>query len=204
MALDLMRGGTIIRQAIANHLQTHMSAMLEQARTDWNLEEWELPDVEDYQQYDRNELDVWPAIGINVLSARNFGRVDYEADTSQIYLTKYDVAVYTWVRTPMNTDGEYPPPTYESTLRLRDDYGAIVRNILLRTPSMGTSTIQFFEESMNEEYGEPLTVKGSRYVCGIRHQFTVQNEESTAINQTVGDADTIVIDSSSNDILGGP
>ena len=50
MSLDLMRGGTVIRQAISSHLQAHIPALLEQARTEWELDEWQLPDVEDYQQ----------------------------------------------------------------------------------------------------------------------------------------------------------
>ena len=204
MSLELMRGGTVVRQAISSHLQEHIPALLEQARTEWELEEWQLPDVEDYQQYDRNELDVWPAIGINVMDSRNFGRVDYESDTSQVYLTKYTIAVYTWVRSPMDDNGDYPTPTYENTIRLRDDYAAIIRNVLLRTPSMGTDTIQFFEESMTEEYGEPIQAKGSRWVCGVRHMFTVQNEESTAIQQTLGDAGTIAVDAISSDTLDGP
>lgn len=201
--LELMRGGTRIREAIAAHLADTLPDLLERAREEWELEVWELPDVEDYQQYDRNELNVWPAIGINVSSARNFGRVDYEEDTSQVYLTRYSVDMYTWVRTPMDADGNYPAPTYDNTVKLRDDFGVVVRNVLLRTPSLGTDTMQFAEETLVEEYGEVIQSKGNRYVAGIRHTFSVINEESTSIQQTLGDADTIVVDSVSDEFLGG-
>lgn len=201
--LDLMRGATFVRQSIADHIADQLPDLLTQAREVWGLEDWELPDVEDYQQYDRNELNLWPAIGINVTSARNFGRVDYEADTSQVYLTKYNVDVYTWLRSPMNPDGDYVTPTYDRAIKMRDDYAGIIRNIFLRTPSFGTTTLQFYEETLTEEYGEAIQGKGARWVVGVRHNFVVQNEESTAIAQTVGDAETIIVDGISSETLGG-
>ena len=41
--MTLGRGATVVRQAIVDYLETVIPSLIVTARTDWNLDQWELP-----------------------------------------------------------------------------------------------------------------------------------------------------------------
>ena len=82
--------------------------------------------------------------------------------------------------------------SYQETLRLRDDYAAVVRSLLLLSSSLGQPAIIWDETSLSEEYSDATVVKGDRWVAGVTHTFEVQVDES-AVRSMIGTADDLTI-----------
>lgn len=173
-----LRGATAVRQAVADYLESALPGVIDQARTDWGLDENRLPYPEAYDAYEPGTLDRWPLLGINIVQANGFNKVNFTADMSQHYLSQYTVRVYTWVRTPMDDD-EYPlEPEYSESIRLRDDLAACVRIALLRSASLGNENVICDEGSLTEEYSETTAVKGDRFVSGVVHSINLRYRET--------------------------
>lgn len=189
----IMRGATYVREAIAQYLESNIPAIIDRARDDWGLDEYELPYPVSYREYEPYALDRYPLIGINVTSAGNFNRVDYDLTMSEKYLTNYTVRLFTWVRTPLDGAEQTLKPEYNQTIRLRDDMAAIVRAAILLSPSINNLTVLWDEDTLSEEYSEITPVKGDRFVAGVIHNFDLQVDESLSRN-ILGDADNISID----------
>lgn len=191
--MPLFRGATAVRNAVVLYLANNVPDMVDQARTDWELDEYELPYPVGYDAYEPYALDKWPLVGVNVVQSGDFIRLDYDGAMSQQYLTKYLVRVFTWVRTPFNSDDTPMEPEYSESIRLRDDLAAVVRAALIKSGSLGQPGALLFDEaSLTEEYSEATGVKGDRFVSGVIHSFDVRVDESVPI-QGLGEANTIVI-----------
>ena len=189
---DIFRGATAVRQAVADYLSVAVPIVAAQARDDWMMTEIQLPDVVKYDAYEPYALDMWPLIGINVTNANDFIRVDIDDDGGNQYLAKYNVRVFTWIRTPMDADDTPLEPEYSESLRLRDDLAAVVRAALLKTGSLGQRAIIFDETTLTEDYSEATKVKGDRWVAGTIHSFTIRLDESVPL-VPLGTANTITI-----------
>lgn len=182
MALVLGRGATAVRTAVADYLSGVVPQVVSQARTDWSLDEYQLPLPFAYDAYEPYALDRWPLLGVNVAQAGKFNRVNYHPDMSQQYLVEYTVRVYTWVRTPMDENEMPIEPEYSASIRLRDDLAACVRAALIKSGCLGKPNVILFDEgSLSEEYSETTKVKGDRFVAGVIHSFTIRVDESVPI-----------------------
>jgi len=189
--MALFRGATAVRDGVITYLSNNVPGMVDQARTDWSLDEYELPYPVGYDAYEPYALDKWPLIGVNVVQSDNFVRLDYDEAMSQSYMSNYLVRVFTWVRTPFNSDETPMEPEYSESIRLRDDLAAVVRATLVRSGSLGQPGAFLFDESsLSEEYSEATGVKGDRFVSGVIHSFEVRVDESVPISG-VGTANTI-------------
>lgn len=192
--MTLFRGATAVRSAIVLYLSANIPELVDQARDDWDLNEYELPYPVGYDAYEPYALDKWPLIGVNIVQSGEFVRLDYDSAMSQKYLSKYTARVFTWVRTPMNSDETPMEPEYSQSIRLRDDLAAVVRATLVRSGSLGQpNAIIFDESSLTEEYSEATGVKGDRFVSGVIHTFEVRIDESVPI-LGLGEANTIEVE----------
>ena len=191
-APTLLRGATAVRQVVAEYLADAMPTVVAMARTEWGLDEHQLPLPVAYDAYEPAALDKWPLVGITIAQAGKFNRVNYWPDMSQQYLTQYTVRVYTWVRTPLDEDEIPIEPEYSEAIRLRDDLAACIRTALLLTGGFGVTGVLWDESSLSEDYSETEPVRGERYVSGVVHTFTMTYDETVTIPQ-IGTADAIGI-----------
>lgn len=193
--MPLFRGATQVRDVVIQYLQTTVPEIIDQARTDWEVDEYQLPYPVGYDAYEPYALDKWPLIGVNVVQSTDFNRIDYMDDMGQRYLSNYTIRVFTWVRTPMDMNDTPLEPGYSEAIRTRDDLAACVRAALVRSGSLGQPGAVIFDEtSLTEEYSEATGVKGDRFVAGVVHSFTARFDESVPI-VSIGEADTISIES---------
>lgn len=194
-SVTLLRGATAVRAAVIDYLANTVPGVVDSARTEWEVDEYQLPYPVAYDAYEPYALDRWPLIGVNVVQAEDFNRRSYEEAMSQRYLVQYTVRVFTWVRTPMDENEVPIEPEYSESLRLRDDLAAVVRAALLTSGCLGhPENILFDEGSLAEEYSEATGVKGDRFVAGVVHSFQIRFDESVPL-VGLGSADTISIDS---------
>lgn len=189
----LFRGATAVRMAVVDYLSVVVPAIIDQARTDWGMTEYQLPYPVAYDAYEPYALDRWPIIGVNITAASRFTRVDIDDSGGNEYLSQYNIRVFTWVRTPMDESESPIEPEYSESIRLRDDLAACVRASLLRSGSLGQpNAILFDETSMSEDYSEATGVKGDRFVAGTIHAFTIRFDESVPLIP-LGNANTISV-----------
>ena len=193
----LYRGATVVRDAVVDYLEATVPEVVDQARDDWDIDEYALPYPVKYDAYEPYALDRWPLLGVNVVQADMFNRLYYDQAMSQQYLASYTVRVFTWVRTPMDENDIPLEPEYSQSIRLRDDLAACVRAALLKSGCLGQQgAILFDESSLTEEYSEATGVKGDRFVAGVIHSFRIRVDETIPL-VGLGDADSIDIDSQS-------
>lgn len=194
----LMRGPTTIREAVAGYLSAVIPGQVAIGREQWGLDEWQLPDPEKVVPYEPYALDHYPQIGVALTTARGFTRVDYDSYANENYMARYQCRVFTFVRSPLDFQGNTIEPSYPQTIRLRDDYAAIVRSALLLTSKLGQDALMWDEATLAEEYSEATPVKGDRFVAGVIHTFDVQVDES-AVRSFIGTADTIQVVAAAQD-----
>lgn len=190
--MAIFRGATAVRSAIANYLEGTVPDVIDRARSDWSLDEYQLPYPVKYDAYEPYALDRWPLIGINVVQAGQFTRREYVGPMSQRYMSNYTARVFTWVRTPYDESENPIEPEYSESLRLRDDLAACVRAAILMTGSFGQPAIVFDETSLSEEYSEATGVKGDKFVSGTVHSFEFRFDETVPL-VGLGEADTITV-----------
>ena len=193
----LYRGATVVRSAVVTYLETVVPEIIDQARTDWEVDEFHLPYPVKYDAYEPYALDRWPLLGVNVTQAGTFNRLHYDDAMSQQYMAEYGIRVFTWVRTPMDENDIPIEPEYSQFIRLRDDLAACVRAALLRSGSLGQpGAILFDESSLTEEYSEATGVRGDRYVAGVIHSFSIRVDETVPLTG-LGEAETVNIEGDS-------
>lgn len=191
--MTLMRGATNVRQIIADYLGSVVPAAIAIGRSQWELETWELPDPVRYDAYDPLTAQEFPVVGSLVSRTTGWVRNDYTPTMEEVYDAKYNVIVFLWVRTPLKPDGVWADPTYETTLRLRDDMLGIVRGCLLNTPSMNSNgQVRLNESTLTEEYLDAIksSDQNSRWLAGASLSFELAVTE-TAYRVALGSADTI-------------
>lgn len=198
--MTIMRGATLVRSSIVDFLEDRVPGVVDQARTEWQLDEFQLPYPLKYDAYEPYALDAWPLLGVNVTNSSEFNRVDFDSAMSQVYLVTYRVRVFTWVRTPMDENEVPIEPEYSESIRLRDDLSAVVRATILREPSLGNAGFYMDESTLQEEYSEATAVRGDRFVAGVIHTFDVRVDESTALSG-IGTSDTITVEEESTEDL---
>lgn len=195
MSASLMRGGTQVRDGIIAYLQVAVPRLLIHARAQWNLSAADLPTPVAYDAYEPTSLDRYPLIGVVVNRTRGWTRVDYDEVAGENYRPRYFVRIYTWVRTPMDSNGFPVQPDYDKTLKCRDDLGAVVRACLLDSLSLRTDFTKpevflLDEGTLTEDYSAAAKVGGDRWVAGVVHDFELQVDEGL-FRLGIGSADSI-------------
>lgn len=192
MTITLLRGATEVRRVVATYLQNTVPQIVTQARADWGLTDIQLPMPVKYDAYEPYALGQWPLIGVAVAQAAGFDKIDFNPDASHRYLTKYQVRVFTWVRTPVDEDEVPIEPEYSEAIRVRDDLSACVRAALLRTGDFDQDGAGWDESTLSEDYSETDKVKGDRWVSSTAHAFQMTYDESVPLTP-LGRADGIYV-----------
>lgn len=198
--MSLMRGATAVRSSVVAFLEDRVPKVIDQARDEWELDEFQLPYPLKYDAYEPYALDAWPLLGVNVTSSSSFTRMNFDPVVSDLYLVNYRLRVFTWVRTPMDENEVPIEPEYSESIRLRDDLAAVVRAAMLREPSLGNPGFYMDEATLQEEYSEATAVRGDRFVAGVIHTVDVRVDETTAI-LPLGTSDTITVEEESTEDL---
>lgn len=190
--MPLFRGATAVRQAVIEHLEATVPGIVDEARAEWELDEFQLPYPVAYDAYEPYALDRWPLIGVNVVQSSEFSHIDWSEGYGPQFLAKYLIRVYTWVRTPLDENDTPIEPEYSESIRLRDDIAAIMRAAILSKGHLGRpGQIILDEGSLSEEYSEATGVKGDRFVSGVMHSFEIRFDESVP-SPIISDPDTIL------------
>ena len=192
MTTVLMRGPKTLRDGIVAYLSVEVPKQIVVARSQWGLNAQTLPTPTKYDHYEPYALDEYPAMGVTVTTARDFRLNDMDAYAQREYRARYSVRLFTWVRSPLDTDDVPFEPSYDETVRLRDDMAVVVRSVLLATSSLGSIYLMWDESSLSEEYSEATAVKGNRFIAGVAHSFDVQVDESLYLPPIGIDNETLI------------
>lgn len=177
----MMRGATSVRKNVIDHLEATLPGVIEQARVDWELTEYQLPLPVKYDAYEPIKTNIYPHVAVNILAANNFGRVDYDAYGSTEYQTKYSARVFMWVRTPVDVQDLSLEPSFQETARCRDDLATCLRVTLLRSETLGSDNITWDERSLEESYSAMEALSGNKYAAAVVLSFSLQYDESVAL-----------------------
>lgn len=191
--MTLMRGATYVRESIAAFLAQAMPVTMATARTDWGLDEYHLPDPAMIYTTERYALDHYPCVVVTVESVDGFERFGHTETSAQKYRPRYKARLFTWVRTPRDSGGTVIEPEFAETIRLRDDYAAVVRATLLRYGSLLGEGLLWHEDTYVESFSDVTSAKGDRFVAGAAHTFDVQVDEELVL-PAVGSADVFDLD----------
>jgi len=189
------RGARTVRDQLATYLTAAFPPMIELV-----LDSWDIPAEEQgryvvpaaIDNYEAQILDKWPYVAINVGTARNPRQVDHEPGGAPRYRWTYACRLILWVR----CDG------YQDTQKLRDDYGAMMRALLMAKPSLRvnagtwpatqqpkTADFRVDPETMSEDYSDATPAKGDRWLAAAGCSFDLIREEGLW-SAPVGTADS--------------
>lgn len=192
----IMRGPTLLRSYISTYLETAIPPLIDEARVQWDLDEYHLPYPLSYDAIDPSMVDKFPAIGAVVLNDRNHIREDWDLHAQQTYSAIYSVRLMVVARTPMDSNERWVQPEKESALRLRDDLTRLVHHAVLDTPSLGRpDEIRCNEGAMLTDYIEPFqaNTQSKRWIGSSVVTLEIAFTESTWVPK-IGDADTITVE----------
>lgn len=183
-APPVSRGARTVRERLAEHYRTTLPAALTAAELAWSLAPGTMPPPQLVDPYETEVLDRWPQISINVSQGKNFVHTDILPGAVDEYHVRYACRAFLWVRAQDRNPA----------LALRDDYGAIMRQVTLATPGLeGGHTFRVDEKTMAETYSDASRVKGDRYLAGVRLDFELTHVE-TLNRLAVGSADSVSVE----------
>ena len=165
----LPHGVSMMRKHMADHLAEALPPLIDAAREQYELEDWQLPYPLKYNAYDPLSADIYPCVGMFVTNSTAWTRVDINEMAEEVYEARYPVGVFLWVITPVLPDGGYESPQYDAAIRLRDDMTALLRSALLATPSLGSGGAMAVDErTVREDYPDAikLSTQNDRYAAG--------------------------------------
>lgn len=149
---QLMRGAAYARSFLSAYLSEAMPPLLAAARSEFLLEEWQLPNPLQYDCYDPLTMNVYPSIGSLVRSTGEWKRNDI-IDAEEVYSARYKMMLFLWVKTPTDMDGVVSPDAYAETLALRDDMLGLMRSCVLTKPSLNSNgAVEVDEATLAEDY----------------------------------------------------
>jgi hypothetical protein len=189
-----LRGATLLRSKIANYLSTAVPLAIDVMRSQQGLTALQLPYPVRYDATDPYAVDDWPAMGAYITADRGHTRRDFGPAAEREYSVIYTTRFFAAVQTPLDTSGEFVnEDAHTETVRLRDDMAAVLRIVLLNSPSLGGFDIEVLEESITTDYREPMMVNDK-----MRNVFLASVTLSADVTQTetlflepLGTADTI-------------
>lgn len=194
-----MRGVTTVRKYIADFFAAQLPSLVPIARQQWGLQDYELPLPVRYDSYDPLSATDYPTLGSYVQTSNGWRRVD-QGSMHQEYKPRYACRAFVWVRTPNYVDPDtggtvWVEPEYDSAIRLRDDYLALMRQALLLVPSLSNPGVCSIDEgTLSEDYLEPIkpSTQSSRWLAGGIISFEMSVME-TVYEQPIGAVDTTAV-----------
>ena len=185
---ELMFGSHFAKQYVNDYLKTDIPRRLIAYRNGWNLDNYKLPDPEEYLTYEPLALDHWPSLITVAISAKSFERLGYD-NNNPLYHVTYAMRTYVWVR----TEGS------EDVTIMRDRLTTVVRSALMDSPCLGRDenlrTSYIDEATMSEEYSDLTLLKGDRVLAGAYIAYDLRLEEVIARDDigTISNIDTDVM-----------
>ena len=198
--VPLMRGATHVRDVVISYLENTLPSLLQTARNDWGLTANFLPDPFEYSRTEAFEMgNDSPIISCNVANMDGLYRQEIDPDNALIkYSMKYSVQLFLWIRTPVDEVGQNITGTtdskYDSTVQLRDDYAALIRNALLLSPSLGSPDALMDESTLTENYSDTTGQGNGSWISSVRFNFDLKLDEVLRTG-ILGEADTVSITS---------
>lgn len=195
MVSSLPRGFTEIRQKMAAFLEARMPVIVAAARTEWGLEEWELPNFRKYDAVDPDHVEEYPAICIDGAQDSDHRIIGYEPDASIVTLPAYNVNMAIVVETPFNPEEqEWADPAYDETVRLRDDLTALVQNVMVNDQDFDGMGVRFEPATLNTQYLGviPQNSSETQLSSAVLMTFQVRKTNNT-YQPEIGTANTITI-----------
>jgi hypothetical protein len=192
----VMLGNESVRQYIASHLKTAMPDIIDVARSQWSLEDYELPYPVRYDSYDPLTANDYPVIGSLISRTSNWAKIDINEYAEDVYEADYAVRIFCWVRTPELPDGTWKTPEYDSALALRDSMMSLLRSVILTTPSLGSNgALRVEEGSLSEDYLDAMksSDQSGRWMSGGIISVTISQQEANYV-LPIAQANTVLVD----------
>jgi hypothetical protein len=185
---ELMFGAHFAKQYVNDYLKIDIPKRLIAYRNGWNLDDYKLPNPEEYLTYEPLALDRWPSIITVAISGKSFNRLGYDSN-NPLYHVTYGMRTYVWVR----TEGS------EDVTLMRDRLTTVVRSALMDKPCLeldeNLRDAYIDEASMSEEYSDLTLLKGDRVLAGAYIAYDLRLEEVIARENiaTLSNVDTEVM-----------
>lgn len=195
MSGQLMRGAAYARNFLSAYLATEYPPLLATARTEWSLQEWQLPTPLKYDCYDPLTMHVYPSIGSLVRGTGQWKRNDMIAG-EEVYSARYRMMLFIWVKTPIDPEGVVADDAYAETLALRDDMLGLMRSCILTKPSLNSQgNVEVDEATMAEDYLDAIkqSNESPTWFAGGTITFDMRVSEQNRHNP-VGTADQFGLD----------
>lgn len=177
----IYRGATAVRFAISEAFKTAYPAMRNRFLNGWEAAATDLPAIANFTPFDQIEWkqNSGPTLGVEVVNTAQFKKTDHNAYGSEEYRPTYSVRVTIWINSPNDDSGAPISPARELTIRQRDDQLAILRGILLASPSLGTETMAVNLGTLAEAYpiATPMDNVSKRWLVPGQLTFDVQADE---------------------------
>ena len=115
-----------------------------------------------------------------------------------LYSMKYSVQLFLWIRTPEDALGQNATGVtnskYDSTVQLRDDYAALIRNALLLSPTLGSPDALLDENTLTENYSDTTGQGNGSWISSVRFNFDLKMDEVLPTT-ILGNATIVHVDS---------
>lgn len=166
-----MYGPQFAKDFVNDYLRTEIPKRLIKYRNHWGVSNSDVPDPEDFIDYEPMAMDRWPLIITVALAARSFTRVGHMRYGDPEYSVTYNMRTYVWAR----TEGE------RATTLMRDRLIVVVRSALMDHPCLKRNNPKreavIEESTITEEYSELTLLKGDRFLGGAYVGYDLRIEE---------------------------
>jgi len=166
-----MYGPQFAKDFVNDYLRTEIPKRLIKYRNHWGVSNADVPDPEDFIDYEPMAMDRWPLIITVALAARSFTRVGHMRYGDPEYSVTYNMRTYVWAR----TEGE------RATTLMRDRLIVVVRSALMDHPCLKRNNPKreavIEESTITEEYSELTLLKGDRFLGGAYVGYDLRIEE---------------------------
>ena len=186
----MMRGGTNIRSIIATHLSNVVPPTIDiMIAQNADLSLAKLPYPKAYNVIDPLDSKEFPVFGAFLTGADKFEYTTVEPTGAFEIDPIYEVTIFVTVKTLIiGTDAAglpiYEKPVRESAIRARDDYLAILANVVINNPSLGTAGLKYRAkvntDSIRLSYPEPIQDNLNFIASGFMN-LTINYTETTVV-----------------------
>lgn len=196
MSNTIPTGAANVRAHLANFLSQAMPPIITAARAEFGYLDHELPMPVSYKAYDPLSIKDYPSLGSYVTQTRRWTRIGVNEFAENVYEARYAIRAFVWVRTPQTPEGEWVEPTYDSALDLRDRMMALMRSVLLGTPSLNSDgKIRLEEDTLTEDFldGIKSNDQSPRWMVGGIVNVEATAEETNYLPR-LATANTVVVE----------
>lgn len=189
-------GAPFVRDHLATFMSKDLPILIDAARLQYSLAEHMLPYPLTYKAYDPLSVTQYPSVGSYVPNTRRWTRVGINEMGENVYEARYSIRTFVWVRTPQTADGNWVEPTYDSCMELRDMMMALLRSVLLTTPSLRSNgRIRIEEDTLTEDLLDAIKSndQSPRWMAGGIINFEATVQEANYLPR-LADANTIVVE----------